>query len=355
MHRRLLTSGLLCLALILSACEAVGPRALRAGRTDYNAAMKSTDAEQLLLNIVRMRYSDKPYFLTIASVSATTEVNAAIGTGGKDVTGVEGRITYLERPNIVYIPLTGEDFVTQLLSPLDLETLLLLRGGGWEMDEIFRVFADSINGVPNATNAADASLEDIPEFREFLAAVEPLDEMEDAGNLLFAASETKAESEMVVYVLKSARDSADFHTFAKNFNLDPSKGRYRVRIGLNQRSNDELVIATRPLLSAMFYLGHSIEIPDAEHASGAAHTVLGEDGLPYDWEELFTGLMSIHSAESPPSDAFTAVEYGGYWYYIENTDADSKETLTMLGIVLALKAGGSPSTGPLLTLPVTGQ
>ena len=36
-------------------------------------------------------------------------------------------------------------------------------------------------------------------------------------------------------------------------------------------------------------------------------------------------------------------------------DADSKETLTMLGIVLALKAGGSPSTGPLLTLPVTGQ
>ena len=128
------------------------------------------------------------------------------------------------------------------------------------MDEIFRVFADSINGVPNATNAADASLEDIPEFREFLAAVEPLDEMEDAGNLLFAASERKAESEMVVYVQKSARDSVDFHTFAKNFNLDPSKGSYRVRIGLDQRSNDELVIATRPLSGAPWSQGNPAQI-----------------------------------------------------------------------------------------------
>lgn len=47
----------------LLGCEYIGPRAVQAGRTDYNAAIKATDVEQLLLNIVRLRFSDKPYFL----------------------------------------------------------------------------------------------------------------------------------------------------------------------------------------------------------------------------------------------------------------------------------------------------
>ena len=352
MRRHLLVSGFLCLALILSACEMIGPRALRAGRTDYNAAMKSTDVEQLLLNIVRMRFSDKPYFLTIASVSATTEFEALFGGSGDK--GVEGRATYLERPNIVYIPLTGAEFVSHMLTPIDLNTLQLLRGAGWELDEIFRVFSDRINDTPNAPTAADASLEDAPQFRDFLDAVEPLDELEDAGKIMFAASE-ESDNELIMYVEESAREMEDFHTFTKIFKLDPGRDRYRVRIGLASGGDDEIVVQTRPILSALFYLGHSIELPDSVRSSGAAHTILDENGEPYDWSDLFEGLITIHSSESRPSNAYTAVPYGDYWYYIDNLDVDSKETLSMVGIVLALKASGVPTSAPLLTLPVTGQ
>ena len=100
--------GVVSSTLMVTGCEFLGPAAVRAGRTDYNAAMKTTDVEQLLLNIVRLRYNDKPYFLTIASVSATAEAGVTFG-GNEKETGVEGALSYFERPTIVYIPLTGED------------------------------------------------------------------------------------------------------------------------------------------------------------------------------------------------------------------------------------------------------
>ena len=34
------------------------------------------------------------------------------------------------------------------------------------------------------------------------------------------------------------------------------------------------------------------------------------------------------------------MEYADYWFYIDAKDFDSKETMTMLSIVLTLKAGG---------------
>ena len=40
------------LALGITGCEVLGPRAIKGGRTDYNSAINKTDVEQLLLNIV---------------------------------------------------------------------------------------------------------------------------------------------------------------------------------------------------------------------------------------------------------------------------------------------------------------
>jgi hypothetical protein len=335
-------------------CEFLGPRAVRAGRTEYNAAAKTTDVEQLLLNIVRLRFNDKPYFLEISSISATTEGTAAIG-GNQDI-GVEGGLRYLERPTIIYQPLTGESFVRQLLTPIDLKTLLLLRDAGWEMDNILRVFADSINGIPNAPTAADSSPEGVPDFEEFLAVVEAFDQLEDIGAFVFAARQQKEEQEMVIRFRPKAAEAYEFtEEFAELLNLELSPDSvYTVRIGLQQETRTEIVIRTRPLLSAMFYLGQSIDIPAEIVEAGGINISLDERGQLFDWRRLFDGLIHIRSADSRPPDAYAAVPYGPYWFYIDNADADSKETLTLVSTVLTLKAGGVPSEAPLLTLPVTG-
>src|SRR5690242_6134447 len=53
------------LAVLSLGCQTVGPTALRHGRGNYNAAIQQTNSEQLLLNLIRLRYRDAPLFLEV--------------------------------------------------------------------------------------------------------------------------------------------------------------------------------------------------------------------------------------------------------------------------------------------------
>jgi len=337
--------------LCLSGCEYIGPKAVRGGRTDYNAAINATDLEQLLLNIVRLRFSDKPYFLEIASISATTEASAAIGR--TEVSSVQGGISYIEKPNILYLPLTGEGFVRQLLEPVDLETLVLLRGAGWEIDDILRVFAQHINEIPNAPTGSGSTPEGTPDYVEFLELVEALDELEDNASIILTISDTSS-SELLLSVLPDGRKMHEFKQFTQLLQLDPNTEPYIVRRGYLRGAENVITITTRPIMSSMFYLGQSIDVPDDVRKSGIVHSGLADDdkGEPFDWSVVHKELFRVRSSREKPENAYVSIQYGNYWYYIDNSDVDSKETLTMLSIVLTLKAGGEGSSAPVLTLPV---
>ncbi len=62
----LISSILLC---VLSSCSQMGPRFIEGSRTDYNVAMGNTESEQILLNLVRLRYGDAPYFLEATALN----------------------------------------------------------------------------------------------------------------------------------------------------------------------------------------------------------------------------------------------------------------------------------------------
>ena len=100
----------------------------------------------------------------------------------------------------------GKDFVLQLLTPIDLGTILLLRLTGWEIDDILRVFANRMNGVPNAPTGGDSTPEGIPEYIEFLKVVEALDELEDAGAIILAAGQ---EKDQIVDYRRDSKRSGD--------------------------------------------------------------------------------------------------------------------------------------------------
>lgn len=107
----------------VAGCAVLDPAAVKGGRTQYNTALNNSSSEELFLNIVRLRHSDQTYFLQVSSISATSEATATLG--GSEEKGALGGIGYLERPNIIYIPLARDQRVTQLLTPVDLSTLRL--------------------------------------------------------------------------------------------------------------------------------------------------------------------------------------------------------------------------------------
>src|SRR3954462_13537714 len=68
-------AALATLALLLSApgCS-FGPKTLCRTRLPYNEAVKTTSEEQLLLNIVRLRYSDNPSSIAVSNIAAQFEL-----------------------------------------------------------------------------------------------------------------------------------------------------------------------------------------------------------------------------------------------------------------------------------------
>ena len=54
----------------LGGCARLGPSTLETERGNYNIAVQRTNDEQLLLNLVRLKYRDTPLFLEVTSVAS---------------------------------------------------------------------------------------------------------------------------------------------------------------------------------------------------------------------------------------------------------------------------------------------
>src|SRR5277367_4347998 len=72
---------LLAMSAVVSGC--VGPKAVRYTRMRYNEVFRDTNDEQLLINIVRLRYADSPVFIDLPNITSQFELaGAANYTGG---------------------------------------------------------------------------------------------------------------------------------------------------------------------------------------------------------------------------------------------------------------------------------
>jgi len=112
---------LIMVVSILAGCHPAGPASVRAGRASYNMVIQQTNNEQLLPNLVRLRYRDTPYFLEESSVATTFDFTAS-AAGTVSLPESQSRtydlgtgISFSEQPTISYTPLQGEDFVRQFL------------------------------------------------------------------------------------------------------------------------------------------------------------------------------------------------------------------------------------------------
>ena len=111
---------------LISGCQSnFGPSALKTTHPSYNEAIVSSLSQQMLLNLVRLKYRDSSYFLKVGSVTASLTFGSNIGVGtkldvGSGVSSVSPSlgVSYTDRPTITYSPLQGEDFLKFQISLL---------------------------------------------------------------------------------------------------------------------------------------------------------------------------------------------------------------------------------------------
>jgi len=110
-----------------------GPRALKQTHPAYKDAIVNSINEQMLQNLVRMRYRDVPMFLEISSVTTSLSMEMEISASLPDSFSLSPSVTISDNPTISYTPLRGEELLKGILSPLELQSMLVFTKSGWSI------------------------------------------------------------------------------------------------------------------------------------------------------------------------------------------------------------------------------
>jgi hypothetical protein len=347
------------LSVLALGCGGIGPSGISGGRHAYNAAIQTTSNEEMLLNIVRLRYRDTPFFLQVSGVAANVSTqmglngSAQIPSRGPTI-GTVGATALLEdNPTVTYSPLQGDDFVTHFLTPVRLETLQLLIETGWSIDRVLRLCVQRLGDAKNAPSASGPTPDRAPEFERFRRASMLLRILEKRDAISFSIEPTTPLA-LAMDFRENEANSAEALELAEILQLEPGARRF---VFSTRRETDEkgrlIPIETRSLMGSLFYLSQAIHPPE-QHVKDAWVTVTrNADGSDFDWNRLMDGLFTVSASSAPPSSAFLSTNYLGHVFSIDQSDLNTKATFVLLNQLFALQAGSSSATGPLLTLPVS--
>ncbi len=418
--RRSLAVALTCGAIALCGGCAFGPRTLEKTHGRYYESIRLVDEEELLRNLVHMRYNETPASLNVQSIAAQYELSGQ----------AEARPFFLapnpsssppffrtfaavlpdllvsgsNRPTISLVPGDDSAAVRQFLTPVNADTLVFLVQSGWPVSTILRLWVDRLNGVPNGS--ATVPCEPVADCERFLRMMElmhhlAVDEealavraeekvVERSGPLPAEAvtsgaaveaakngleylprgdgktwSLVKKERRLVLRVTAGEENNPELLELEGLLNLVPGRSLYDLVVATGRvadparhprEPSEELRVTPRSTAQVYLYLAHGVEVPDEHVSCGVACLPADAEGRPFDGRELTRGLFEVRSCKAghrPPPSAYVAVQYRGWWFYIDDRDAVSKATFAlMLGLSRLDFASQRVTTGPLLTLPV---
>jgi hypothetical protein len=315
--------------------------------------LRQAGDQQLLLNLVRLRYRDQAMFLEVSALntqfSFSNEVNANTVLGqGDSYLGLGGKIVAQETPTVSYTPLKGADFVQRILTPITLNTLFLLNTSGWSSDRLLRILVDKMNDVGNAQGANGPTPAQAPPYEEFKRLSFLLRQLGLDGLYTGAIY----NNQPVLAFQPEALDHAQYQEFTRGLGLNPARLVFPVTEDARRSANDSINLRLRSFAGVMYFLSQSVQVPEGDVAAGRVTVTRDAAGQPFDWLSVTEGILTIRSSNKPPDNASVAINYRNSWFYINDSDLDSKSTFSLLGQVYQLQAGNTKSVAPVLTLPV---
>ena len=362
-HRTLIVSSLIMLCLSLSACSRFGPRRVPADSFDYNEAIARSSNEQMLLNLVRLRYREVPVFLAVGSVITQYfylgDMNTGVSFGkltegaSHEIVNAKARMLYAERPTITYSPLIGQEFTQQLLTPIPSELLFSLVQSGWPPDQLLMMGLERLNQVENTHFGTVTSKESLEGLRTFQHVVQLMIELSRRRALEIQSNKAETpDTRSLVFEQVQDNDTQMLINELKSIlGLDPESSVFRVTRQLIKRNPDEVTVRVRSLLALMGFLSRGVEIPVAHIEEKRIEEMI----LPVDLElRSLLFPLRIHSQVDKPIDTFVAVRHYDHWFYITHSDHRSKQAFGLLTYLFQMQAPQAQTLGPMITVP-TGQ
>ena len=337
--------------VMLAGCSSYGPRSMDRDQLDYGRSIGDNWKNQMLANIVKLRYLDMPVFVDVGAIvsgySLSTTVNGNLGFGnsftGGDAQGLGASGTFTDRPTITYMPKTGDDYLRAILEPVEPKSLLSLIQAGYSSELLFGWAVEAINGVHNWSASSRNNKGPDPEYLEFVNLMQELQHLGAIGFELGSDDKTKHD---IIFVLN--KEGLSESTLQKSLRvseivgLEPGLDRYRVMYAPFKTNSATLAIQTRSVLQMLAAMAGFIDVP-AEHVSftSPGHDVLRVSSRPF----------HVLSGTERPEQSFAEIKYEDHWFWIENSDISSKRVFTLMLFITTLTNQANSPNAPVLTIP----
>jgi hypothetical protein len=390
------------LTLCSQLCGCVGPTAIRYSRNLYNEAYRETNDQEILLNIVRLRYADSPVFIDLPNITSQFQVSGmGAGTGGVDGAGPGptrlgmGELFLKDAPTLSYTPRSGQQVGKRLLTALRSDLLASISPGG-DMRLFMLAAIDSFNGIRNAplsTSIYPTARDDNELFEHVVdlicclqergaiefrlvkfedersgpidaSKIRPRDMVEAArSDMEFrvegdSALLIKREAALAMVVRDNESESPEMLELANILGLEAGRQVYRIETQeYDELETDELPPALgsdtlslnmRSLWQLMVFLSKGVHVPSQHVERG----LIDDNPTAPDGSPLTAGVMRVCSRKHRPKHVDVAVKYRGFWFYVAEDDIATRSMISLLELILELQESESAREGPLLTLPV---
>ena len=331
--RDLTRRAVVLLALWSGVSGCVGPNAVRYTRLRYNEVIRDTNDQQLLLNIVRLRYADSPVFIDLPNITSQFEVAGRgnyLGGAGNQFRGQTnlgfGELSLRDSPTLSYHPREGREIAKALLTPLSGELFIVVNAGA-DLEQLLLMAINDINDVPNAPRATTLVPRVPDDNAMFVRGIRLLASLRDrdATELAFGTNDDSDDSSDPIPrgsvqgrdLLNAARDgyvyrnhgdgqvtllkrekglylrirrpyvqSPEMEEVARIFRLTPGLSRYRFKSELSEEVNrvpaplgdDTIYMNLRSVLQITTFLSKGVCVPEEHERSGVAPVTIGPDG-----------------------------------------------------------------------------
>ena len=348
---------LLVLVMTLAGCSSIGPESVTRDRFDYNTAISDSWKEQTLLNIVKIRYADMPLFVEVASIVSGYTLESSVSINGmlsssdaiqRDSLSLGSSGKFIDRPTITYVPITGSQFNRSFMTPIPPGAVLFLMQSGWSAELIFPLTVDSINGMRSQTLAGANQRRGNPDYYRVIELIRQI-QVSGAIGMRIKKGEDLKDTTVLFFQKEGLQPEtlAARQELSALLGLNPAAGEARVNYGLIPGGDDEIAMQTRSMLQIMIQLATKIDVPPEHVADGRTVPAMATDG----YAAGYSKLMNVHYSKERPADAFTAVKYRDYWYWVDDRDFRTKRTFAFMMILFSLTETGGKEGLPLVTIP----
>ena len=353
---------LCCLMAVffLSGCAAIGPPRVERDRIEYNTSITESWKRQILLNVVKIRYVEPIFFMDVGEIVASYSMETGGSVGASrtmyDLSGpsdsslfeLGGTAKYTDRPTVTYRPLTGKAFFRGIMSPVPLQNILASIESGASAEFVLNLGLRSINGLRNESLTAKGFRGADPEFARAVKLLAALQE-QNALHIVRDPTNLEGMSPRLCLKLAARKEGEKVGKLRKELqevlDLDDDRDEYRIGFGSTVMRDNVIMLQTYSLAQTLASVAGRMDVPEQDVASHKAvsgrHVTNGG---------LFDQVM-VHSSANKPQEAFTAVEYRGNWFWVDDHDLVTKRVFSFIMLAFTLMDKGEQDSQLQLTVP----